>query len=151
MSLLPLADQIVRLSQAGSSTPVLVLPTYLSLRDRFLQELADAVSRSSDRGLQVEWLRAGSGGIFQLLGDYRVRWQVRRMNRRLQRRGPSHAAEPAPILASIHVTASIGRPTRNPGPIVLGLAGERDELPLWAAPIRIGGYAVSPADLQLVG
>ncbi len=151
MSTMPfaqLADEIIRLSDADVSTPVLVTPSYLSLRRAFIVELAGTLSQKSDRPVRIDWYRCGGGGLMGLISQW---WALRRatsINRSLRRRATLLQSQSLEVNASVQVTAAIGRPGGIANVLVVGLCDERHELSGWTTPIRIGGSPIGCGDLQ---
>jgi len=133
MPLQSLADEIIRLSEQRTSTPVLVTSSYLSLRQRFLLELVGALANRTPRSLRIDWYRR-IPGYFSLIGDRLALAQTARNNRALDSLMSGH--EPKPV---IQITASIGRPGGAGRDLVIGLCDENLELPPWTTPIRLGG------------
>ncbi len=122
-----LAACILRLSNEQASTPVLVLPVYLSLRDPFFVALASELARSTDRAIRFDWCRPGGGFI----SSFTARWARFRSTRLT--RALSRVAD-----ACVVVTATIGRPGGPARDLVIGLCDETLELPTWTTAIRIG-------------
>ncbi len=131
MSLDLLAEEVVRLSATGQTTPVLVTPTYLSFRPLFYHQLVVAVAKLTDRPVRVDWLRTGSG-VSSLIANAFAKREAARITRRLQREtGGKH---------SIELSSSIGRPVdgrAGRSPIVLGLCRQGESLPSWATTIPL--------------
>ena len=88
MPLRPLADEILRLSERYNSTPVLVTPSYLSLRQQFFVELVGTLFKKTNRSVRIDWYR-GMPTLFSLVGDRIAAVHAARMNRALDR---NHAA-----------------------------------------------------------
>lgn len=121
-----LAEQIVRLSDAHGSTPVLVLPTYLSLRQPFYESLARELADQTDRPIRFDWCRTHQG-FTAAIGNRVAQWRAARVSRTLRR-----VADAAVVL-----TASIARPGGRHRDLVIGLCDDRLPLPPWTTPIRI--------------
>lgn len=136
MPLRKLADEIIRVSSQQASTPVLVTPSYLSLRKRFFVELIDALAETSGRSIRIDWCH-GVPGPMSLISHRIANFHARRINRAVARRHPSSA--------EVQVTASIGRPGRERPDLVVGICDAGQELPAWTTPIRLGA---SPAELS---
>ncbi len=122
-----LADRIVRLSDEQASTPVLVLPTYLSLREPFFVELAGQLKMITGRPIRFDCCRPRTG-VLSALTSRVSRLRFARMSRRL-----SQFAD-----AAIVLTASIARPGGSRRDLVVGLCDETLHLPSWTTAIRIG-------------
>jgi hypothetical protein len=142
MPLHELADEIIRLSQRHVSTPVLVTPSYLSLRQRFFIELVGTLAEMSHRSIRIDWYR-GVPGLFSLMGHRVASLRVNRINRALDSKRPPSAA--------IQITASIARPNGDRQDLVVGLCDQRLELPAWTTPIRLGGSPNELSALQSCG
>jgi hypothetical protein len=134
MPLRPLADEIVHLSHRNVSTPVLVTPSYLSLRKRFFLELVGSLAEISQRSIRIDWYR-GVPGLFSLIGHRVASARSARINRALSSNGRASNRRAS---AAIQVTASISRPSRDRRELVIGLCDQRLELPAWTTPIRLG-------------
>jgi hypothetical protein len=130
MPLQKLADQIIRVSRQQVSTPVLVTPSYLSLRRRFFVELVDTLASVSERTIRIDWCR-GVPGPLSLVGHRIANLRASRINRALSRKHPA--------AAEVQVTASIGRPGADRTDLVLGICDGRLELPAWTTPIHLSG------------
>ena len=152
MPLTQLAEEIIRVSQWDHSTPVLVTPSYLSLRRQFFVELVKSISAKTNRRIRIDWQRR-LPGYFTLIGDAWASWEVRWHNRALAALSRGSATT-----ASIQITASIARPKRveqdvdqgrdTDQDLVVGLSAPHLELPPWATPIRLGGSPRPAATLQ---
>lgn len=139
MPLKQLVDEIIQVSQRQASTPVLVTPHYLSLRNRFFVELVGELARDSDRSIRIDWCR-GVPGPLSLIPHRIAMLRASGINRALSRRHPS--------AAEIQVTASIGRPNGDRDNLVLGICDARVELPAWTTPIRLGASLDELSPLQ---
>jgi hypothetical protein len=83
-SLQQIAHQILTLTEQRASTPVLVTPTYLSFRKQFFVELCRELTRHTDRNLRIDWYRK-LPGVRTIVVDQLAAWQVKSINRVLQR------------------------------------------------------------------
>jgi len=172
MPLQQIAKHIVSLADRRASTPVLITPPYLSFRASFFIELTGELANHTERPIRVDWYR-GMPKPGTLLTDQLAAWQVRGINRTLQRqalplRGPgipfhnqsikhsdpdssptatespgSPTALPSP--ATVQVTATIARPGGQNRDFVIGLADSRLPLPEWTTAIWLGS---SPEEIQ---
>src|SRR6056297_1921318 len=123
MPLNTLAAEIVRLSSgddraSAETTPVLMIPSYLSFRPEFFRELVAAIGSQTNRCVRIVWLRSGSG-ICAMLGDAIARHRAARINRTLGG-------------GVMQVSASLGRSDRRSGRLVIGLCEPGARLPPWA-------------------
>jgi hypothetical protein len=141
MPLRPLADEIVHLSHRNVSTPVLVTPSYLSLRKRFFLELVGSLAEISQRSIRIDWYR-GVPGLLSLISHRLASVRSARINRALSSNCRTSNCR---TNAAIQVTASIGRPSRDRPELVIGLCDQRLDLPAWTTPIRLGA---SPDELS---
>lgn len=132
MPLRQLADEIIRLSERYRSTPVLVTPTYLSLRKRFFLELVGTLVEETDRSIRIDWYR-GIPSLFSLVGDQIASAHAASMNRTLASLMSGHEAT-----AKIQITGLIARPGGMERDLVIGLCDQQLALPTWATPIRLG-------------
>ena len=127
MPLGQLADEIVRQSREMTHTPVLVTPSYLSLRTPFVVHLIVAVGQHSRHPVRVDWYRDPGSHLPVLLASIAARQQAKSINRRLriaagsdQARG-STRPQPHRSVGSIELTASVARPGSEPNLVVVGL------------------------------
>ncbi len=121
-----LAATVLTLSHEQGSTPVLVLPVYLSLRDPFFVALARELARTTDRSIRFDWCRP-SIGIASSFTNRVARYRCSRLTK-----GLAKFAD-----ACMVVTATIGRPGGQNRDLVVGLCDENLELPSWTTAIRI--------------
>ncbi len=149
MPLRHLVTEILRISATGPanlgaggavspSTPVLVTPSYLSLRPAFFLQLAEELVVQADRPVRFDWYCARSGQLLSLVGDVwasRFAASVNRLLMESKRPRPDDASHPAAVL---QITASIGKPSRSGSELIVGLADERLELLSWTTPIWLG-------------
>ncbi|MCG8652474.1 MAG: hypothetical protein MI861_21715 [Pirellulales bacterium] len=128
-----LAGEIVHLSESPTATAVLMTPPYLALRREFFVELAAQIVDRTPRRIRIDWFCLQRGGAFKLLR----RWWALRQTVAIN----SALAQRVGAAASIAITASVGRPHRGDGDLVLGLCEQGAELPEWCRVIRLGGTA----------
>ncbi len=130
MPLQQLALQIVRINDRGIFTPVLVTPSYLSLRTPFFVALAAQIALNHRVPIRFEWYR-GMPGPFSLIGDTLAQREAAQINRafadQLQEFG---------VDASIRITVAISRPLIS-DEMVIGMSADRHELPAWTVPVRL--------------
>ena len=141
MPLRQLADEILRLGRQGS-TPVLVTPSYLSLRHRFFVELATTLAAKTDRSIRIDWCR-GVPSLFSLVGDRIASLDASRLNRALSKGMASDN-----VLARIEITSSIARPGASDQNLVIGLCDQQLSLPAWTTSIRLGPTPAGHSTLQ---
>ena len=161
MPLGQLADEIVRQSQQMTRTPVLVMPSYLSLRTPFFSQLIEALETRSRHRVRIDWYRDPGSHLLGWLATAWARRQARSINRLLKKKpaAPSDSAlqaqaptieaaglESPAIEELIEVTASIARPDPGGDVLVVGLCDDRIELPSWAAAVRLSGWPIAPVD-----
>ena len=139
MPLRHLADEIIRLSERHGSTPVLVTPHYLSLRDAILPGIGRCAAEKTDRSIRIDWCR-GIPSLFSLVGDQIARAHAARMNRALGSLMSGRAAT-----ANIQITGLIARPGGVERGLVIGVCDQHLTLPTWTTPIRL---AASPTELH---
>lgn len=121
-----LARQIVRLSDEHGSTPVLVLPPYLSLRRPFYESLVAELSEQTQRPIRFDWCRPTTG-LTAAISDRVAQFRAARLSRSISR-----------VTDAVFVlTASIARPGGPRRDLVIGLCDEQLPLPPWTTPIRI--------------
>jgi hypothetical protein len=140
MPLRQLADEIIRLSERYRSTPVLVTPSYLSLRKRFFLELVGTLAEITDRPIRIDWYR-GMPSLFSLVGDRIASAHAASMNRALASLTSGRGAT-----ADLQITGLIARPSEVERELVIGLCDQRLALPTWTTPIRLG---TSPSELAV--
>lgn len=151
MPLRPLVEQIVRVSEEGIGTPVLVIPAYLSLRKPFYVQLASDLIQATDRIVRIDLLTHGGGSLRSIVSDTWMRSSVRSVNHALTRLESGDQAKSRIMDASVQVTASLGRTMAGIGPLVVGVASAEIELPHWSYPIWICSKPELTAGLQLAG
>jgi hypothetical protein len=144
MPLEELADEIIRLSEHCASTPVLVTPSYLSLRLPFFAELAGALADKTGRPIRIDWCRP-MPNCFSLIGDSFASARAARVNRALRSRLSGRRST-----AALQLTSSIARPGGVRRDLVVGLCDHRVSLPPWTTAIRLGGTPDAPPFLQSV-
>ena len=142
MPLDQLADEIIRLSQRNASTPVLVTPHYLSLRQQFFLELVGALVEKTSRSIRFDWYR-DMPGLFGLVSHRIALARASRINRVLK-----SCLSQRELTAAIQITASITRPGGLHRDLSIGLCDQRLELPSWTTPIRLGSSPSELAALQ---
>jgi hypothetical protein len=142
MPLQEIADEIIRLSQHRGSTPVLVTPSYLSLRRRFFLELIETLAGKSAQSIRIDWYRP-MPGLFTFIGDRIASARAARINRSLEAVMAGREST-----ASIQITASIARPGGRHRKLVIGLCDHRLQLPTWTTKIRLGGSPDEWSDIQ---
>lgn len=125
-----LASEILRLNDRGGLTPVLVTPTYFSLRSPFFLALATKLAHESARSVRIDWYRP-SFDFSERMAEPLARLFVKRLNRSLL----------AVTDARMEITSSIGRPGGPQRELVIGYCRESAELPPWAAPILLANRA----------
>lgn len=144
MPLQSLATEIVRLSERHALTPVLVMPSYLSLREAFFIELCTALSQQTQRPIRIDWLLPQTLGMLKtpidLIRTPMTQRRIARMNRQL------HAVHAA--TASIQVTATIARPASLNQSLVIGCCAQHQTLPDWTIEIRLGASPEHSSALQ---
>ena len=129
-----LAVEIVRLCEQQASTPVLVTPSYLSLRPAFFVELARQLAKHSQRPVRIDWCRPARR-LFAPVADQVDRWRVRRVNRALVSAAGSQPADWARLV----LTAAVGRQGGVHRDLVVGWCSNHGDLPAWATPILLAG------------
>ncbi len=132
-----LSDEIIRLSETCVSTPVLVTPTYLSLRDEFLVELVGTLAKKSARRIRIDWFRGGSG-VASLIGDLWAARRARSINRQLSSRADQDRSYSFASYRPVQVTATIGRTASAADDLVVGICQQRYSLPSWTTSIFLG-------------
>ena len=133
----PIAIEMVRLCDQRALTPVIVTPTYLSLKPIFLVELCDAVLEHADRAVRIDWCRPVPS-VWTLLSDQFARVEARAINRRLGRLSKQRGRD-----IRLQITASIARPGGANRQLVIGWCGDEFKLPPWAAAIQLSGEPMS--------
>ena len=152
MSLGQLCDEIKRVRQETSCTPVLAVPRYLSLRNEFLVSLCgrlvhelmiehglDARATPQQPVVRLDWLCSGKH-LWSTISDPWRRMRAAKINAALQ---VHHGS-----LAQIQVTSTIGRPFAGGDTFVFGLSDTLSALPSWTRRIRLLGTATSTFALQ---
>jgi hypothetical protein len=150
MPLGQLADEIVRQSREMTHTPVLVTPSYLSLRTPFFVHLIDAIGQRSRLPVRVDWYRDPGSHLLGLMASIAARQQAKSINRRLRNAAGSNQSHTPTTVGSIEITASIARPGSAPDLLVVGLCDDRIELPSWTAAVRLSGWPVANVDASAV-
>ncbi|TWU45370.1 hypothetical protein Q31b_05420 [Novipirellula aureliae] len=146
MPLRRLSNELIRLGRDELTTPVLVLPPWISLRADFYKELAEAITSQTGQSVRFDTLRP-LGGLWQTLVNKFSDWQIRQINRQVNRKGQAMPA------AEVVLTASIARPTsmlaidrtqaQTPTVFVIGIANEKASLPSWTTPIHLASSPIS--------
>jgi hypothetical protein len=143
MPLSQLADEIVRQSRQMTCTPVLVTPSYMSLRTPFFVQLVDAVWQRSRRAVRIDWYRDPGTHLLGWLATAWARQQARAINRCLRESTAARRRADLTSLGSIAVTASIARPDSRSNQVVVGLCHDRMKLPSWCSAIRLYGWPIA--------
>lgn len=125
-SLGPLVDALIRLSDRGGMTPVLVTPRPIGLRPMFFAAIAAEVIGRTARPVRIDWYRP-SVGLAERFAEPLARRFTRRLNRSLAAIGD----------ARIEITGSISRPRGPSRELVIGYCREGTDLPPWASPVRL--------------
>jgi hypothetical protein len=142
MSLAALAQQITTIAARGETTPVVVTPTYLSLRSRFVAGLAcELIRQDAVRSVQIDWCC----GHRRTLHRHWLRRQAKR-SRSLLGQSMLEARGSCDVhrQASIAITSVIARPPAEQGKLVVGLCNDQLELPRWTTAIRLGFGVTRP-------
>jgi hypothetical protein len=145
MPLQPLADAIIFLNEKRGATPVIVTPRFLSLRRAFFLQLISSLGEKTSRRVRIDWYRSPSG--FSGWFDHHLAcWKTKRLNRDFER------STDYPNQVSLQMTATVSRPGGGYRELVVGLSEESQELPPWAAAIRLAGHpAKGIASLEQIG
>jgi hypothetical protein len=152
MSLGPLCDEIKRVHRETSCTPVLTIPSYLSLRNEFLIALGGrlveehamvdglaAPPRRDPPAVRIDWLCSGNQ-LWSMIVDSWTRMRAARIGAALKMdHGPQ---------AQVQVTSTIGRPPACGETFVLGISEAHAELPTWTRRIHLVGSSASRLGLQ---
>ncbi|MEM1068021.1 MAG: hypothetical protein AAGG48_24320 [Planctomycetota bacterium] len=127
-----LASRLLQLSEQRATTPVLVTPTYLTLRKRFFVELVRSLSAITDRPVRIDWYRPVPT-VTSLLTDSVARWSVSRTNRDI-----ASVGGPAQSVGMMQITATVSRPASLARDLVVGWSDESMPLPPWTTAIELG-------------
>ena len=120
-----LAQHLVNLS-VDDCTPALVMPRGVEVREAFLIELANEISKRDSRPLRFDWL-SNARGFWAPIKTRATVWRARRIDAKLNR---SNAA------SNLQVTASLARPDQ-PRLIVVGLCDTGSQLPEWSRALQV--------------
>ena len=142
MPLQQFAQTIISLSEEYLTTPVLITPRYLSLRMQFFVEFVAAIADQTSRSICIDWYRQAPSPL-SLAGDRLARCKARRINRVLCRRMSDSS-----FAQTVQITASIARPGKDNGDLVVGWCKEPVELPTWTTAIRLGATPEKSLALQ---
>lgn len=144
-----LAETIVRLSDEHGSTPVIVMPSHLTLRTPFFIELAQELGKrlSGSRVTEALGNDVHSNGEFGAEPERQIRFDWCLTPQRLfaSTRAKFAQFQSARLTvqlaqstgATVEVTASIARPGGQRRDLVIGLCDDALELPPWTTAIRI--------------
>lgn len=125
-----LARSIVSLSNDHASTPVLVLPRYLSLRHHFYVALVRELARLTDRPIRFDCVDTSAHWL-SLFTKRLARLNAARWTAKMQSAGD----------ATMVISATIGRPGGPRRDLVIGVCAEAVQLPTWTTAIRLGNVA----------
>ena len=131
MPLSSLAEELVMSKRMGRRTPVLVTPTYLSLRGGFFACLATEVfERDPGVGkIRVDWM-------------CRTGWLRHRITKRWANQ-IERVCQSDPFLRNrinVVMAGSIGRAKLESDTLILGICDETQGLPAWAQKIQLFGF-----------
>ncbi|TWU22129.1 hypothetical protein Pla52o_31770 [Novipirellula galeiformis] len=134
MSLVQIAQWMIRIRQQDELTPALILPAHLNLRAPFYEALGRSLADAGIRRVRFDVLRP-IGGLWQSVANRIFAQQVGRLNRVLARRHDEA------LWVQVAWTATIARPLRvaenSAAEFVIGVAQSRDSLPTWVASIDL--------------
>ena len=133
----PLAAQLVDMADRRGITPVLTLEPGLSLAPEFFGCLADTLASQVDRQIRFDLVVSAERWI----GGPR-RWLALREAARL--------STVMPASASVSVGATVGRPGGQGRPLVIGIAKDKIELPIWAQRVAVRTRPTDLRDIQLM-
>jgi len=136
MPLRRLSNELIRLRRDELKTPVLVLPTWISLRADFYNELAEVIHTQTGQNVRFDALRP-LGGLWQTFANKVDDWQTRRINRQVNRKGQTQP------MAEVVSTANIARPLSMSAVFVIGIAQDTAPLPAWTTPIHLVGSPIA--------
>ncbi|MCP4892016.1 MAG: hypothetical protein P1U77_10975 [Rubripirellula sp.] len=126
-----LSTQLVRLSEQRGSTPVLITPSHLTLRNKFFVELVKSLSTITNRPIRIDWYRPVPS-VASVVTDLLAKWRVVNTNRSI-----GSVAGPTQPLGMMQITASLGRPGGIHRDLVVGWCNAPLPLPPWATPIEL--------------
>lgn len=126
-----LSTQLVRLSEQRGSTPVLITPPHLTLRNRFFVELVKSLATITNRPIRIDWYRPVPS-VSSVVTDLFANWRVVCTNRSI-----GSVAGPAHKLGMMQITASLSRPGGIHRDLVVGWCNAPLPLPPWATPIEL--------------
>lgn len=124
-----LTGQFVKIHRRAATTPVLVTPTYLSLRPPFFVALAAEIREFCRLPIRFDWCRE-IPGVFQFAGHVLVNRQAGQINRAL-----ANDSQLIDIDAAMQITATIGRPSADR--FLIGISTDQIELPPWTTAVRL--------------
>ncbi|GEM_PF-4098433 len=132
-----LAEHLIELADVQARTPVVIAQPGLRLRPPFYAALADALLRTAERDVSLEFVTAmdGWGSGVQRLALRRLINQVNSIT---------------PPAVQANLTAVISRPAGTQRPIVIGVACVELALPAWAESVKVCTRPTQATDFQLL-
>ena len=141
MSFDEFAGELISIAAHQRQTPVLVADRSLRFGHLFFVELARHLACHGREPmscplsmLRIEWCRTISGPM----GALSTRWAYRRASAVTRALSTLSSAGPGgQIDASMEVTSSVSRPSRDPSRLVIGWCAVGADLPSWTVPVQL--------------